>query len=93
MGVTNYSGTSTMSRGAWHRVEFFVRLNTPGQSNGVQRMWVDGQLRGEWSGLALRSTNLLKLNSLTLEGSAMGGTQGASRRRLVDNVVVTQSRP
>lgn len=93
MGVTNYSGTSPITRGAWHRVEFFVRLNTPGQSNGVQRMWVDGQLRGEWSGLALRSTNLLKLNSLTLEGSLMGGTQAATRRLLVDNVVVTQSRP
>src|SRR5690606_20448310 len=93
MGVTNYTGTSPVTRGAWHRVEFFVKLNTPGQSNGVQRMWVDGQLRGEWSGLALRSTNMLKLNSLTLEGSLMGATQAATRRLLVDNVVVTQSRP
>lgn len=93
MGVTNYTGTSAISPGDWHRVEVFVKLNTPGQSNGVQRMWVDGQLRGEWTGLALRSTNSLKLNSLTLEGSLMGGTQAATRRLLVDNVVVAQSRP
>jgi hypothetical protein len=93
MGVTNYTGTSTISRGVWHRVEVFVKLNTPGQGNGVQRVWVDGQLRGEWSGLALRSTNMLKLNSITLEGSLMGPTQAATRRLLVDNVVVAQSRP
>lgn len=93
MGETNYTGTSAISRGAWHRVEVFVKLNTPGQSNGVQRMWVDGQLRGEWSGLVLRTTNMLKLNSLTLEGSLMGGTQSAARRLLVDNVVVAGSRP
>jgi hypothetical protein len=92
MGVTNYTGTSAISRGAWHRVEFWVKLNTPGQNNGVQRLWVDGQLRGEWTGLALRNTNLLRLNSITLEASLMGGAQAATRRLMVDNVVVARTR-
>lgn len=92
LGVVNYTGTSTISRGAWHRVEFWIKLNTPGQSNGTQRVWVDGQLRGEWTGLALRHTNLLKLNSITLEGSLMGGTQVLTRRLMVDNVVVAHAR-
>lgn len=93
MGVANYPGSSTISPGVWHRVEVFVRLNTPGQSNGVQRVWVNGELRGEWSGLVLRNTHELKLNSLTLEGSLMGSTQSVTRRLLVDNVVVARSRP
>jgi hypothetical protein len=93
MGVTNYTGTSAIARGVWHRVEVFVKLNTPGQSNGVQRMWVNGELRGEWSGLVLRTTNMLMLNSLTLEGSLMGSAQSTTRRLLVDNVVVTPWRP
>ena len=33
-----------------------VRLNTPGQSNGSQRMWIDRVLRGEWTGLRFRDT-------------------------------------
>ena len=93
MGATSYPGTSTIPRGVWHRVEVFVKLNTPGQGNGVQRVWVNGELRGEWSGLALRNTNMLKLNSLTLEGSPMGNTQPTVRRLVVDNVVVALSRP
>lgn len=88
-GVTNYSAAPALSRGVWHRISVFVKLNTPGQSNGVQRVWVDGQLRGEWSGLTLRGTNLLKLNSITLEGSLMGAAQASTRRLLVDNVTVT----
>jgi hypothetical protein len=90
MGTTTYSGTSTIARGVWHRVEMFVKLNTPGQSNGVQRLWVDGQLRGEWTGLALRNTSMLRLNSITLEASQMGGPVGTTRRLFVDNVRVTR---
>lgn len=88
VGTTTYSSASALARGVWHRVEVFIKLNSPGQSDGAQRMWVNGQLRGEWTGLALRNTSLLKLNSLTLEGSQMGGTQSATRRLFVDNVVV-----
>jgi hypothetical protein len=91
-GVVNYTGNAPITRGTWHRVEFWIKLNTPGQANGVQRMWVDGQLRGEWSGLTLRTTNLLKLNSITLEASLMGGTRTTTRRLLVDNVVVARTR-
>jgi len=92
MGNVSYTGTSAISRGAWHRVEFYIKLNTPGQNNGVQRMWVDGELRGEWTGLALRNTNMLKLNSITLESSHMGPLESQTRRLFVDNVLVTKSR-
>jgi hypothetical protein len=32
----------TMARGVWHTVEVLVRLNTPGQYNGVLQTWLDG---------------------------------------------------
>jgi hypothetical protein len=92
IGTTNYMNESPISKGAWHRVEFSVKLNTPGQANGEQRVWVDGVLRGEWTGLVLRNTNMLKLNSLTLELSKMDGSESVTRRMYVDNVVVAPRR-
>lgn len=92
IGTTNYMNESPISKGAWHRVEFSVKLNTPGQANGEQRVWVDGVLRGEWTGLVLRNTDMLKLNSLTLELSKMDGSESVTRRMYVDNVVVAPSR-
>lgn len=92
-GTTTYTDGPAMTRGVWHRVEFFVKLNTPGAKNGVQRLWIDGTLRGVWTGLAFRLTDVLKLNSLTLEGSLMGGPVGSTRRLHVDNVLVARTRP
>lgn len=37
--------------GEWHKLEWYVRTNTPGQSDGIVRWWVDGVLRGEYTGL------------------------------------------
>ena len=33
-----------LERGQWHHVRQHVRMNTPGQSDGVLREWVDGEL-------------------------------------------------
>ena len=51
-------------------------------------MWVDGMLKGTWTGLSFRTSDVLKLNSLTLEAVPMGGTEGVTRRLLVDDSLV-----
>lgn len=33
---------ATITRGAWHRMEFLLIVNTPGLPNGEAHMWVDG---------------------------------------------------
>lgn len=33
-----------INRGRWITVEYYTRFNSPGQSDGVQRAWVDGRL-------------------------------------------------
>ncbi len=43
-----------MPRGAWVAVEQEVVLNTPGQQNGVLRIWIDGELRFNESAMAYR---------------------------------------
>lgn len=41
--------------GVWHNIEAMVKMNDPGQSNGEMRMWVDGVLQVERTGLLLRA--------------------------------------
>lgn len=91
-GTTTYPDSSnTMSRGVWHLVEFWVKLNVPGNTDAVQRMWIDGVLKGEWTGLSFRTSSILQLNSLTLEASAY--TTSQVRTLLVDDVLVTNTKP
>jgi uncharacterized protein YjdB len=91
-GTTTYpDSANTMSRGAWHMVEFWVKLNKPGSTDAVQRMWVDGVLKGEWTGLSFRTSSILQLNSVTLEASAF--TTSQVRTLLVDDVLVTNAKP
>jgi hypothetical protein len=52
-GPYDYAGTYVLSSGiapsqtSWDQVEFEWKLNTPGQSNGLMRLWVNGVLRAE----------------------------------------------
>lgn len=54
-------------RDRWICVEFMLRHNTPGQPDGEQAFWIDGQLLGHWTGLNWRKTAGLRANALTLE--------------------------
>lgn len=37
-----------MSRDRWYEIEIHLRLNTPGESNGVVEWWLDGRPAGEY---------------------------------------------
>lgn len=37
----NQKRTLTLAPGRWYYFEWYVKLNTPGQSNGVTRLWID----------------------------------------------------
>ena len=88
--VTVYQGDGLLTRGAWHRIEFFVQANTPGQADGVQRVWIDGNLRAEWTGLRFRETTDLTINSIQL--ATYSPTPAPEARTLyIDDVVVRQS--
>jgi hypothetical protein len=38
----NIRTAKALTRGTWHTVRQYYKLNTPGQANGVHRMWLDG---------------------------------------------------
>jgi hypothetical protein len=91
-GSETYVPPLTMTPDVWHRIEFFVRINTPGQKDGRQVFWVDGIQRGTWSGLSFRETEALQLNAVQLTFSASGGVPDAQELH-VDDVVVRTARP
>lgn len=51
----------------WICVEFMLKHNTPGMRDGEQAYWIDGDLRGHWTGISWRKTDSLWANAFTLE--------------------------
>lgn len=91
-GAEQYVEPLTVSRGPWHHVEFWVKLNTPGHEDATQSMWLDDVARGTWAGLMFRSSSTLRLNAVQLTFNR-GIAGGPTTQTLdVDHVVITTSR-
>ena len=56
-----------MERGQWICVEMMLKHNAPGENDGEQAYWIDGELRGHWRGFNWRTTSTLFANAFTLE--------------------------
>ena len=56
-GVGEVSEEVVFKAGKWHHVEFEVRLNDLGKSNGVARVFIDDQLVTESEGVELRGAD------------------------------------
>ena len=56
-----------IAKSAWICAEFMLKHNTPGQADGEQAFWIDGQLRGHWKGISWRKSPTLMANAVTME--------------------------
>jgi hypothetical protein len=63
MGTVNYVGGGPVSSTAWDQVETEFKYNTPGQSDGLIRLWVNGVLKIERLNLQLRGPTPTSVNS------------------------------
>jgi hypothetical protein len=88
-GSETYTPPLQITTGAWHKIEFWLKINTVGQTNAVQKFWVDGQLKGSWSGIRLRTSNILRINELQLAFSVCCGGATRTQHGYVDEVLVT----
>lgn len=92
-GAEHYVEPLTLTRGTWHRVEFWVRLNTPGHDNATESFWLDEVLRGTWPALSFRNSAKLRLNAVQLTFNR-GIAGGPTTQTLdVDHLVITRTRP
>jgi len=67
--ANSFSGLTAplIPKDRWICVEFMLKHNTPGQTDGEQAFWIDGELQGHWQGINWRKKEQLKANALTLE--------------------------
>jgi hypothetical protein len=89
-GLTPIFSTGYNNR--WYCVEAHVRLNDPGQSNGVQEFWIDGGLEARREGLDfVRSYTDYAINAIFFENYWNSGAP-QEQARYFDNIVVSTER-
>ncbi|HEY2807005.1 MAG TPA: hypothetical protein VGI92_14195 [Gemmatimonadales bacterium] len=77
--------------GQWVCIEAHARLNDPGQSNGVEELWIDGRLDARVAGINyLGSFSQYGWNALNLENYWNDGAPRDEERYLDDFVVATE---
>ena len=77
--------------GQWHCVEAHVKLNTPGEADGVFEFWVDGNAQNGRDDLDWRGTwTDYGLNLLSIENFWSGGAP-EDLNRWIDDVVISTS--
>ncbi|MFN2289303.1 MAG: polysaccharide lyase [Chromatocurvus sp.] len=85
----NLGPTGLVEKNRWYSVEQYLQLNTPGESNGVMKSWVDGVLVFNREDYRFRDTDELKIETLWMN-VYHGGTRSSSQdiRLYIDNVVI-----
>lgn len=53
--------------GKWQEVVFHIKLNTPGQDNGSETLWIDGVKKIDVQNLRWRTTTDLRLNQIRFD--------------------------
>ena len=86
-GKPNIGRAPKLANGEWHCIEIQGTMNDPGEKNSLQRLWVDGELKGEWTGFRWRSAESLKWNSWCF---LIGSNNKAAEEQcvLVDNIII-----
>lgn len=87
----NAGPTGLLEKNRWYCIEQYVRLNKPGEHDGVTRGWVDGQLAFERSNLLFRMTPELHIETVWVDVYHGGKTPAPQRLTLyLDNLVVAR---
>jgi hypothetical protein len=87
----NLGPTGRLQKQRWYAIEQFVQLNTPGKSNGILRVWIDGALAFSKEDVRFRDTAALKVESVWLN-VYHGGVEKADRdlTLYIDNLVIAR---
>ena len=76
--------------GRWYCLELEVKANQPGQRDGVQRVWINDEYKGEVTGMRWRDTDQVRINAFQLTFSA--SPVPVTEHVWIDQVVVSTQR-
>jgi hypothetical protein len=87
----NLGPTGLLEKNRWYSVEQQVKMNTPGQADGVLRAWIDGRLVLERTDLHFRDVPELKVESVWMNVYHGGITDAHQDLSLfIDNLVIAR---
>jgi hypothetical protein len=75
-------------RGVWYCYEFMVKINDLGIRNGEVAYWINGQLKGRWTDLFIRSIDALKIDQVWVGLTSPHSTR--LNKKWYDNVVIAR---
>jgi hypothetical protein len=78
-----------LEKNRWYCVEQYLKLNTPGEKDGILRAWIDGRPAFEKTDIRFRLTDKLKIEQVWMN-VYHGGTKPSpyDQHLYIDNVVV-----
>lgn len=87
----NLGPTGMLEQNRWYSVEQFVRMNKPGQSDGVLKAWIDGKLVFEKTDIRYRDVPDLRIETVWMN-VYHGGTKATDQEisLYIDNVVIAR---
>lgn len=83
---------TTMVSGVWYSIRQRVKLNTPGQRNGILQIWLDGRMVLDQRDIQFRNTANLKIDRLFFSTFFGGGDDWRSSKDEVtffDDIKIT----
>ena len=77
--------------GQWDKLKLFVRPNVPGQLNGEIKLWVNDELKVNYTGIQVREDAPYNPNKIILSSYESGGTASGTQRW--DEIYLGESDP
>jgi hypothetical protein len=89
--IWNESGGGLLKNNRWYCIEQYVKLNDPGENNGVLRAWLDGRRVFNKEKLRFRDTADLKIEEVWFNVYHGGATKSPRDQHLyIDNVIIAR---
>jgi len=82
---------NTLISDTWHCIEVHVKLNTPGNSDGVFEYWIDGELEARKDNLNWIGTWQKYGINMVMFGNYWNGGAPKTQQSYLDNIVISTS--
>jgi hypothetical protein len=69
----NIGGQRYFEPGQWHQIENYIKMNTPGQRNGMIKGWFDGELALEVANMRFRDVDTFGVDAFFFQTHFGGG--------------------
>jgi hypothetical protein len=88
----NVGQPAAVRYGQWDRLKMYIRLNAPGQRDGIARLWVNGMLKLEYTNVDVRGGTSYGINKF-LTGSYATELSPSNGVQYIDDITVSQVDP